>query len=85
MTMPVRSCLACGQVDDHPRHVITLPDHSEVTYHMDCHARMNPPCEICTAQTETATGVTGDELRAHITSSEQAEYLAANHANLLEG
>jgi len=85
MSQPVRNCLACGQVDDHPRHVITLPDHSEVTYHMDCHSRMNPPCEVCTAQTANAEGKTGDELRAVITSPEQAEFLATNYANLLEG
>jgi hypothetical protein len=85
MSLPVRNCLACGQVDTDPRHVITLPDHSEVGYHMDCHARMNPPCEACVAQTETAQGVTGDAFREHLISPEQAEYLAANHADLLEG
>lgn len=80
---PVRNCLACGQLDDHPRHVHTLPDHSDVTTHMDCHARSNPPCETCLAQTETADGVTGDEFRDHLHSDALREHLTTNYPHFL--
>lgn len=63
---PVKTCLGCGQNDDHPKHVVTLPDHSETTWHNDCHSRANPSCEICTHVVAHSDGRQGDELRAHI-------------------
>lgn len=82
--LPVRNCLACGQRDNHPRDVHTLPDHSSVEYHVDCHARMTPPCESCLAQTETAPkGATGDAMREHLTSDALREHLTANYPHLL--
>ena len=63
----LRNCLGCGQLDDHPRHVIHLGD-TEVCFHMDCHARANPPCEVCAAQIAEAGGITGHELRTHLTA-----------------
>jgi hypothetical protein len=62
----MRTCLGCGQTDDHPRHVVYLPDGNEVNWHMDCH-RIATGCEVCTSQTAGAEGVIGDELRAHLT------------------
>lgn len=62
----MRTCLGCAQTDDHPRHVISLPDGSEVTWHFDCH-RIVSGCETCTEQTAGAEGLIGDELRAHLT------------------
>lgn len=67
--LPVRNCIACGQQDTDPRHVITLPDHTEINYHMDCHARANPPCPTCTDQIAGAKGKTGGALREHIVTS----------------
>lgn len=62
----LRNCLGCGQADADPRHVIYLGD-ADVCFHMDCHARANPPCEVCAAQIADAGGATGDELRTHLT------------------
>jgi hypothetical protein len=70
--LPVRTCLGCGQTDDHPRHVITMPDHSEVGWHMDCHTRANPPCEVCKSQIAGAKGATGHELREHLVNNTTA-------------
>lgn len=66
---PVRNCIACGQVDDHPRHVIDVGDGREMAFHMDCHSRMNPPCQICADQIADApVGTIGEDLRAHLVS-----------------
>lgn len=64
---PVRLCPICGQTDDHPRHVIALPDGVDVARHMDCCA-MVTGCEVCTAQIAGASGVTGEALRTHLVS-----------------
>lgn len=63
---PVKTCLGCGQSDDHPKHVVTLPDHSEVAWHNDCHSRAHPPCEICAHVVTHSDGRQGQELRDHI-------------------
>jgi hypothetical protein len=66
---PVRNCLACGQTDDHPRHVVDLGEGREVSFHMDCHARMNPACPLCVEQTSgVPAGTIGEDLRAHLVS-----------------
>lgn len=62
-----RTCIGCGQTDDHPRHVIALPDGSEVTWHNDCHA-IATGCQVCKATADSADGLKGDDLRAHIVS-----------------
>lgn len=61
-----RTCIGCTQTDDHPRHVVVLPDGSEVPWHMDCH-RLITGCDVCAAQTKGAKGLTGDALRGHLT------------------
>jgi hypothetical protein len=71
MTNPVRSCLGCGQDDDHPRHMLVIPpDMTEVPWHMDCHAKVTN-CELCVSSIEGAKDKTGDDLRDHILSSKK--------------
>lgn len=63
----MRPCIACGQVDDHPRHTVVIPpNQDEIRWHMDCHL-MVTGCELCAAALAGADGVIGDELRAHLT------------------
>lgn len=59
----IRGCVACGQRDDHPRHVISNGGEL-IPFHMDCHATMG--CETCQQQIADADGVQGDELRTHL-------------------
>lgn len=63
MGNPIKTCLACGQTDDHPRHTHVLLDHSEVGHHFDCGARMEPPCESCTQRSAGSAGKTGEAMR----------------------
>lgn len=71
------ACIACTQVDDHPKHIMVLPDHSDVRHHHDCGTLMNPPCELCrvliagfpkTSNAKGAKTVTGEAARAHLLS-----------------
>ncbi len=62
--MKVNPCAACGQSDDHPRHVIAVSPTETVFFHMDCHA--NNGCEVCVAQIAGAAGAKGDQLRGHL-------------------
>lgn len=71
MANPVRTCLACGQTDDHPRHVIALPDGNDVNYHMDC-CQIVKGCEHCAAAREGGEDKKGDELRTHIVENAPA-------------
>lgn len=63
MTNPMRTCLACGQADDHPRHDHVLPDHSTVSHHFDCGNRMMPPCESCAVRLRSHDGQNGEQMR----------------------
>lgn len=66
---PLRTCVICKQTDDHPRHdeiVQLAPELVVASFHLDCHALLDPPCESCAAQVAGADGVTGDAMRAHI-------------------
>lgn len=69
MSNPIRSCVGCGQSDDHPRDVVNLPDGNTANYHMDCHVLI-ANCEVCAAQLAGVGGVQGnpkgDDLRAHL-------------------
>lgn len=62
-----RTCIGCTQTDDHPRHVISMPNEVEVNWHMDCHA-IATGCEVCQASVAGANGVIGDALREHLTA-----------------
>lgn len=72
----MRTCLGCGQTDDHPRHVVSLPDGSEVNWHADCHS-IAAGCPICQATVSTAEGLKGDALREHIVSGGAEAAIAA--------
>lgn len=61
-----RNCLGCGQVDDHPRHVIDVGG-TNTYWHHDCHHRATG-CEVCGAV--SAEGLTGDALREHIQTND---------------
>ena len=74
MAGKIRGCVACGQEDDHPRHVIATPAGS-VPVHMDCHKAMG--CEVCAATVSTAETLKGDDLRAHIRSGGAVDAVAA--------
>lgn len=66
MTNPVRVCVGCASTDDHPRHVIALPDGNVATYHLDCHAIV-ADCESCQGQLADAPeGAKGDALRDYL-------------------
>jgi hypothetical protein len=70
----LRNCIGCGQVDDHPRHVIALPDGSDAPWHHDCHARATgDPVSEAIAE----TGLKGDELREHIINNDPGAQAAA--------
>lgn len=72
----MRTCIGCEQTDDHPRHVISLADGSEVNWHQDCHA-LATGCVACTATVGTAEGLKGDALREHIASGGAEAAVAA--------
>ncbi|MCD2193537.1 hypothetical protein LQ327_09090 [Actinomycetospora endophytica] len=67
-----RNCIGCGQVDDHPRHHISIGE-DDVFWHMDCHARSGQGCELCKAVVDSAGELKGDELRAHIQQNDPAK------------
>lgn len=63
----MRNCVGCGQVDDHPRHVITGADGTDAYWHHDCHARITgDPVSVAVAE----CGLTGEELRQHILAND---------------
>lgn len=66
MSNPVRNCVACGQVDDHPRCQTVLPDGSSLYFHHDCHALLDPPCPSCTWLVQHKGGLKGEDWRSHV-------------------
>ena len=64
--MDLRGCTDCAQYDADPKHILVLPDETEVHHHLDCGARRSPPCELCAPQLVGWDGTTGDGLRQHI-------------------
>ena len=34
---PMRTCIGCGQTDDHPRCIVQITATEDVTWHPDCH------------------------------------------------
>jgi hypothetical protein len=89
---PIRNCAGCAQSDDHPRHVIALPDGNQANYHMDCHA-MIANCEVCHAQLEGVGGVEGNPkgqtLRDHLVTTgpgaDQPGWTAPADDEIVEG
>ncbi len=70
-TRPMRPCsgagIGCGQVDDHPRHVLDDGTDNPPMYHLDCHAAAG--CGSCQAQIAGADGATGAALLGHVTET----------------
>jgi hypothetical protein len=60
--MYTKTCIGCGQHDDHPKHTISVGD-DEIVWHNDCHARATE-CVPCSAI--AASELKGDELRKYI-------------------
>jgi hypothetical protein len=65
MSNLVSACLACGQEDDHPKHVVAIDPVNLVRWHYDCHHTV-AGCEICAPIVKSAKGKTGEELRTHL-------------------
>lgn len=66
---PVRRCgglgVGCGQVDDHPRHEITMGlGDDDPSYHLDCHAQAG--CPECAERVQGADGATGAGMLEHL-------------------
>lgn len=58
----LRTCVRCGQTDDHPRHVIGAPaGQASSNFHMDCHALLG--CRVCLHQLADVDGAQGEELQ----------------------
>lgn len=70
--LPLRNCVACGQVDNHPRDVVALRDGSVAYYHHDCHARLDPPCASCAWLVQHKGDLVGDEWRSQIVAVHDA-------------
>lgn len=64
---PINPCLGCGQVDDHPKHVVAVDPVTDVWWHYDCHHAVTG-CQVCAPVVAAAQGKTGEELRAILTS-----------------
>jgi len=74
---PMRTCIGCGQTDDHPRCIVDKGDEGEVTWHMDCHFIATGP-QPCHASVTSADGPTGAERLVAIQEHAAAEQAAAN-------
>ncbi|WFG44383.1 hypothetical protein [Pseudonocardia alni] len=66
---PMRPCsglgIGCGQVDDHPRHVIDTGTDEDVQFHLDCHAAAG--CASCAEQIASRPkNATGQKLLDHL-------------------
>lgn len=64
-----RTCIGCGQTDDHPRHVVAGIANVDVNWHMDCHVNATG-CPVCATQIGDADGAQGDDLRVHLTTKD---------------
>jgi len=63
----IRTCIACTQTDDHPRHIIDLGNDVVSGMHLDC-CVMVRNCAVCETQLADAKDVKGDKLREHLVS-----------------
>lgn len=86
---PVRNCVGCGTRDDHPRHVVALPDGNDANWHMDCHVLV-ADCPVCQGQLADVGGVKGnpkgDALREHLLTTgpgaDQPGWTDPNHESV---
>lgn len=64
---PQRLCEECGQIDDHPRHMVASPDGTgEQIKHLDCCAAAGCPDGTCPDLLDGADGKTGADLLRHL-------------------
>ncbi len=77
----VRTCIGCGQTDDHPKHRYGAgpTDPGQRCYHLDCHAAMG--CETCKPQIVDKGDLRGDDFRAQLIEFGQArDFLIATES-----
>jgi hypothetical protein len=74
-----RPCDVCGQVDDHPRHIVHVEEKHPITgqdlslmRHMDCCAQAGCPDGSCDVIVDHAKGKQGEQLRAHVVKNGDA-------------
>jgi len=64
---PIRACVWCTQIDDHPRDLVEIGAELIAPWHMDCHVQATG-CTACKRLLADAAGAKGDELRVHLES-----------------
>lgn len=67
--LPLRTCIGCAAVDDHPKHEIDLGGGVSTYWHFDCHVIATGCPDVCAPARQGADGLTGDEFRAHIVAT----------------
>jgi hypothetical protein len=68
LSNPTTVCVGCSASDAPPKHLIALPGDQDVRWHMDCHSRAEPACQVCADQIAgVPAGTVGEDLRAHLT------------------
>lgn len=64
---PQRTCDACGETDDWPRHMVASPDGEvEQSLHLDCCAAAGCPSNTCGDQIAGTEDLSGAELLEQI-------------------
>ena len=72
----LRTCSACGLVDDHPRHVVGMVNRHGArseSMHLDCCAASG--CELCTDTVTRSGGLSGQALIDHLAAERAARTL----------
>lgn len=82
MAHQIRTCIGCGQTDDHPRLVVagTVDHTADITWHHDCWCIAHPDDGSDAGVAEMhlvvahAAGRQGDELREYLLSPEHRKF-----------
>ena len=79
----LRTCSACGRVDDHPRHVVGMVNRPgtwawdlkrmATSMHLDCCAQSG--CALCLDSLDRAGGLSGQALIDHLAAERAARTL----------
>lgn len=65
--LPQRTCVVCGQTDDHPRCLVDDGTGADLNYHKDCHSNAFGDNLACHAVLSGGgADLKGDDLRAFI-------------------
>lgn len=70
MARRMRTCIACGQTDDGPKHVVAVDPVNDVNWHFDCHATVTG-CEPCVETVKAAKGKKDLDLVEHLTGQRE--------------